>query len=163
MIIFDASTLILLAKIDVLRIVTDIFAPATAPKIVLSEATGKKTLDAEAIRQLVHENKLRIVENPPKHRMDYFMERFPVAAGETASFLIAREKNALLATDDGIAIRICKIFGVRFATAVHFLIGLKNRGHLDQQTALAKLGVLERCGRYAPEIIKDATERINRR
>lgn len=162
MIVFDASTLILLAKIDVLRMVTETFSGAL-PKVVLSEATCKQTLDAEAINQLVDEKKLHILQNPPKHKMAYLMERFPAAAGETASFLIAKEKNAVLASDDGIAIKMCKIFGVRFATAVHFLVELKNRDCLEEQTAVAKLELLGRYGRYAPEIIKDAAERIHRR
>jgi predicted nucleic acid-binding protein len=162
MIVFDASTLILLAKIGILRMVAETFS-CTLPKVVLSESVCKQTMDAEVIRQLVDEGIIRILENPPKNKVRHLMERFPVAAGEAASFLIGKEKDAILATDDGIAIKMCKIFGVRFATALHFLIGAKERKHLDEKTALAKLTLLERYGRYAPEIIKDATERIRGR
>jgi len=162
MIVFDASTLILLAKIDVLRMVTENFQTAL-PKIVLSEVTRKQTMDAEAIKQFVQKGIINIMGNPPKEQMRYLMERFPVAAGETASFLIARKNNAVLATDDGIAIKMCKIFSVRFATAVHFLVELKTRECFEKQIALVKLELLQQYGRYAPEIIKDATERISRR
>lgn len=111
----------------------------------------------------IHEKKMQILENPSRNQIRYLTDRFPVAAGETAAFIIAKEKSAVLATDDGIAIKMCKIFGVRFATAIHFLVEMRNRKALDDERALAKLGLLQRYGRYTPEIIKDATERIRRR
>jgi len=162
MVVFDTSTLILLAKIDVLRIVTETFSTAL-PKVVLSEATCKQTMDAEVISQLVDEKKIQVLENPSMDQIRYLMDRFPVATGETAAFIIARETNAVLATDDGIAIKMCKIFAVGFATAIHFLIEVSNRKCLEKETAAAKLELLERYGRYAPEIIQNATERIRGR
>lgn len=162
MIVYDTSTLILLAKIDILRYAAERFS-SVMPEVVFTEATCKRTMDAAVISQLVDEKTLIVVANPSKKKMHCLLSKFPVAEGETASFLIAKEKKAVLATDDGIAIKMCKIFGVQFANAIHFLIEMKKRKCFDEQTALAKLGLLERYGRYSPEIIKDATERISGR
>jgi len=88
--------------------------------------------------------------------MNLILKDFPLGRGEAATFLIARDKGNVLATDDGLAIKVCKIFSVGFVTAIHFLID----AHLDSSLALAKLELLKKYGRYSVQIIKDAEERI---
>jgi hypothetical protein len=50
--------------------------------------------------------------------------------------------------------------GVAHLTAIHFLLNLNRAGEVARELALAKLKVLERIGRYDPEIIRDAIKRI---
>ena len=63
-------------------------------------------------------------------------------------------------TDDGRAIRCCKVMGVPFTTAVGLLLALTESGDLDPILASELLVTLERYGRYHPRILKDAALRI---
>ena len=94
--------------------------------------------------------------NPSKDKMKHILKDFPLGRGEVAALIIAKRKDIVLATDDGLAIKVCKIFGIKFATAIHFLIG----AGLDKSMAGAKLKMLKKYGRYSADIIKDAEERI---
>ena len=60
----------------------------------------------------------------------------------------------------GPTIKACKVLGVQFATAVHFLLNLRARKKLQLPMALAKLEKLSSYGRYNKRIIEDATERL---
>jgi hypothetical protein len=57
--IFDTSSLILIAKIDIARDVAESIAVIVPPK-VQQEALSKKSYDAEIIRQLLKEGKILI-------------------------------------------------------------------------------------------------------
>ncbi len=50
--------------------------------------------------------------------------------------------------------------GVSFFTAIHVLLELYEKGRMNKKTALAKLDVLEKIGRYNAQILSDARERI---
>lgn len=155
MIIFDASTLILLAKIDILQLVLIQYS-GIIPEIVKEEVEYKNSLDAKLIEQQIKEGKLKISKNPGKEKMQTILKDFPLCRGEAAAIILANEQNGTLATDDGLAMKVCKIFGIKFITAVHFLIEAK----LEKTLAIAKLNLLKKYGRYSIEIIRDATERI---
>ena len=81
---------------------------------------------------------------------------FPLGRGEAAALIFANERESVLATDDGLAIKVCKIFNIKFITAIHFLI----EADLDKTRAKAKLDLLKKYGRYSARIIKDAEKRI---
>ena len=118
----------------------------------LAASTGIVTLGDYQIK----EKNITVIKNPVQVKMNLILKDFPLGRGEAAAFLIARDKDSVLATDDGLAIIVCKIFSVRFVTAIHFLIN----AHLDNSLALAKLELLKKYGRYSVQIIKDAEERI---
>jgi predicted nucleic acid-binding protein len=157
LIVFDASTLILLAKIDLLQLVLRQYSGVIV-EFVKEEIIYKNTMDTKLIIQQINEGNIIVDKNPNKDEMKHILKDFPLGRGEAAALIIAKEKNSLLATDDGLAIKVCKIFGVKFITAIHFLIG----AGLDKSLATAKLKLLEKYGRYSEEIIKDAEERIRK-
>ena len=155
MIVFDASTLILLAKIDILQLVLYKYS-GVMPESVKEEILYKKAMDTELIIQQIKDGNLALEKNPSKDKMNHILKDFPLGRGEAAALIIAKEKGSILATDDGLAIKVCKIFGVKFTTAIHFLI----EAGLDKSMAGAKLKMLKKYGRYSADIIKDAEERI---
>ena len=85
---------------------------------------------------------------------------FKIHAGEAEAFWLARSLSLPLAVDDGPTIKVCKIFGHPFVTAVHFLIHLSIAGQYSSDLALEKLNTLSRYGRSKPQIIEDAARRI---
>lgn len=157
MIVFDTSTLILLAKIGVLQLVLHKYGEVI-PESVKEEVIYKNEMDTELIVQQIKVGNLAVDKNPSKDKMKRILKDFPLGRGEVASLIIAKEKDIVLATDDGLAIKVCKIFGVKFATAIHFLIG----AGLDKSLSMAKLKLLKKYGRYSADIIKDAEERIKK-
>ena len=155
MIIFDASTLILLSKIDLIQSVLDQYKGAI-PETVKKEIEYKDGMDTRAITQHIKEGNLDLKADPDRKGVDKLCKDFPLGKGEAAAFIIAKQNNWVLATDDGLAIKVCKIFTIRFITAIHFLIG----ADLKQDIALAKLELLKKHGRYSSRIIEDAEKRI---
>jgi len=157
LIVFDASTLILLAKIDILQLVLHRY-DGVMPESVKKEVIYKNEIDTELIVQQIKIGNLVVEKDPNKDEMKHILKDFPLGSGEVAALIIAKGKDAVLATDDGLAIKVCKIFGVKFATAIHFLI----EADLDKSLAMAKLKLLKKYGRYSSDIIKDAEERIKK-
>jgi predicted nucleic acid-binding protein len=155
LIIFDASTLILLSKIDLIQTVLNKYE-GVIPETVKKEVEYKDGIDTRAIIQQIKEGKLVLKADPDRKEVDKICKDFPLGRGETAAFMIARQNDCALATDDGIAIKVCKIFNIRFITAIHFLIG----ADLKEDISLTKLELLEKYGRYSARIIEDAEKRI---
>jgi predicted nucleic acid-binding protein len=155
--VLDASTAILLAKVGLLRQVVakgEVWIGETAA----AEAMAKQSDDALAIANLIQEGHIRPIDI--KANAGELMGEFRLGAGEAEAIVLARQKGALCATDDGPAIRCCKVLGVPFATAIGFLIALSESGELDNALALELLSKLERFGRYSARILEDAALRI---
>ncbi len=72
----------------------------------------------------------------------------------------ARAAKLPCATDDGPAIRCCKVLGVPFVTALGFLVGLVQTGELGTELGLELLSKLDRFGRHRARILEDAAHRI---
>lgn len=155
MIVFDSSTLILLAKIDILPMVLNRYK-GIIPEAVKKEVLYKDNIDAKLIGQQIRDGKLILNKSPDTKKIKLICKDFPLGRGEAAALIVAREKKCLFAVDDGLAIKVCKILNVKFVTAIHFLIG----SGFDKKLTLAKLDLLQQYGRYSANIIKDAKERI---
>ncbi len=130
------------------------------PSVVEKESTQKDTLDAGLIRTLIEEGRIKVEVAREGGRVRQMMEDFRLQEGEALAVDMARSKRAILATDDGLAIKGCKVLGVEFATAIHFLIRAYERGAIDKELDLAKLEKLKEYGRYEPRIIEDARDRF---
>lgn len=158
-VVFDSSTAVLLAKIQLLSITTEklkIIFPGT----VMEETTKKKdSFDSKLIIKLIGENKIKVTKANPLN-VNKLIGDFNIEKGEAEAIELAREKECLLATDDGPSIKTCKILGIKFTTAIHFLISFYKKDLLDKYVAMEKLKALEKYGRYNYDIIKDAKNRI---
>lgn len=160
MIIFDASTLILLAKIELLKEISKEVEIIIAVE-VKNEATRKKDLfDVQIIRELIEQDIIRIEEVKDRKSIEKLKKDFNIAEGEAASLVLAKGKGFILATDDGPAIKAAKILGVHFTTAIDFLIRAYEREILTKKIAMSKLDRLSKYGRYTSRIIEDAIERL---
>jgi predicted nucleic acid-binding protein len=157
-VIFDTSTLILIAKISIARDVAERIAVIISPK-VHQEALVGKSYDSEIIRQLLLEGKI-VISDVDQIKVKNIADDFKLHAGEAEAFCLARSLSLPLAVDDCPTIKVCKIFGHPFVTAVHFLIQLFMAGQYSSDMALEKLNNLSRYGRYKPQIIEDAARRI---
>lgn len=163
MIVFDASTLILLAKIEILKTVA-CAQEITISKKVEAEATCRpELLDAKIIIELIKAGKISIIKVKNPALLKRLQRDFALAQGEASALLLAQQKQAILATDDGQTIKACKVLGVKFVTTIHFLLSLYYKKDIGKKMALAKLERLKNLGRYNVRIISDALNRIEGR
>lgn len=159
-IVFDSSTLILLSKTELLRIVSE-DAEIIIPKLVKAECTAKDTFDAKLISALLNSGKIEVVA-ADKQFVSKLCRDFKIHAGEAEALVLALKKQSPLAVDDLLTIKACKILNIKFATAIHFLVMITEKGKIDKETAMIKLEKLSFYGRYNKKIIDDASKRLRR-
>lgn len=160
---FDASTLILLAKVSILREVTT-HHKSIIPPIIQRECTIEpEREDAKLIAQLIEEGTLLIGEPEQQAKISKLVEDFQLDYGEATALLLALEKKAALATDDLLARKACRILRIRSIIAVAFLERLVQRGIISPKLALEKLKKFKRYGRYKAETLEETKANITRK
>jgi len=160
MISFDSSTLILLAKSELLKETVQDFE-IMITDIVRKECAVKDTFDAKLIHALISTDNIKVEKGFDKKEMSQIMKGFNINSGEASALLVAKKREISLATDDGLTIKACKILNVPFLTAIHFLLHLFDRSIIeDQEMALVKMEKLATFGRYNHRIIESAISRI---
>ena len=160
MIVFDSSTLILLAKIELLNEISKEIQIIVTSE-VKTETTQKKVLfDAQIIRGLIEQDIIKVEEVKDARHIARLKKDFNIANGEASSLILSKKKGIILATDDGAAIKAAKILGVHFTTAIDFLVRAYEKGILTKKISIAKLEKLSKYGRYTSRIIEDAFGRL---
>lgn len=163
MIVFDACTLILLAKADLLEaFLAGSGLPAIIPREVAREACeAKDSSDAAQIRQLIAEGKIVVESLPNRTIAERLCRDLGLGLGEAEAVALALARKAdLVATDDRRGIDACKLVKLPFTSAPAILVRMREKGIVDRNTALLKLAILEKQGRYKKSIIADARARL---
>ena len=157
MIVFDSSTLILLAKAELL----DVFLHNYKNAIIVSqgvekECSHKKTFDAMLIQKRIEEGKIVVKEIKNSAATETLSKDFRLNIGEAETLSLAlQEKASLVATDDKNAINACKLLRIPFTSAIGILLVLYEKSLLKKEDAKFKLEKLIRHGRYAERIARD--------
>jgi len=159
-IVFDSSTLILLAKTDLLREVLKEIS-IIIPEDVKRECFVKKTSDAELISLLIQEGKINVQEAVDVKAIKKLQIDFRIAKAEAEAIWLSKKYELPIAIDDGPGIKASKVLGQRFLTAIHFLLHLSSHDRLSPELAQEKLAKLAQMGRYNTRIIEDAMQRLN--
>jgi len=162
MIVFDASTLILVAKIELLdRLLRSFSMPVAVPAEVARECCGgKKALHALVIQRAIDDSRIRVVTIANPAMMRKLSRDFSLGQGEAEAIVLSSREDALLAIDDKSSINACKFLGVAFTTAIALLLRSREKELLSRDEALLRLEQLARHGRYKEVIIKDARRRL---
>src|SRR4030043_653662 len=158
-IVFDTSTLILLAKIELLREIAG-NVKIIIPEKVRVESLLKEGIDAILISTLIKEKKIEIKKAGDVEAVRKIQRDFRIEAGEAEALWLARKIECPIAVDDGPTIKACKVIGQKFTKAKHFLLNLASQNRLELPIALDKLEKLNLYGRYSKKIIEDATKRL---
>ena len=159
MIVFDSSTLILVAKVELLDLfLASMRLEVAIPEEVERECCGvKKTLDALIIQKALDESRIRVVAVSNRKLIAKLQADFNLGAGEAAAIALAlKQQERLLGVDDKNAINACKLLGIGFTTALGILLRSREKALIDQGDALSKLAALARYGRYKDTIVEDA-------
>lgn len=162
MVVFDASTLVLLAKIDILDLfISDYRGHVLIPEKVKEEVLQKGSVETPQIAGLIRDGKLGVLEANDRSLLKKLMDDFNIDSGEAEAIALALyKKRAVVATDDRNAIRACKFLKIDFITAISILIRAVGKKLLNKNEAVLKLEKLESIGRYKKPIIADARRQI---
>jgi predicted nucleic acid-binding protein len=166
MIIFDSSTLILIARIELLSpFLASVESRIAIPLEVERECCGvKRTLDALMIQKALEESRMQVVAVKNHKLIAKLQVDFNLGKGEAEAIALAlKEKAQLLGIDDKNGINASKLLGIPFTTAVGILVRSREKGLLNHRDALAKLTALAEHGRYKPAIVEDARRRMEQR
>lgn len=163
MIVFNSSTLILLARVELLdTVLAALDEKVTIPKEVERECCEeKRTPDALLIQRLIEVKKIAV--QPLKIRRLYgkILVDFPLGKGEAEALALALSRKArLFVTDDKRAIEASKLLKIPFTTAVDILVRTYEKDLLEKKEAQLKLEALRKYGRYKRDIIEDAKSRL---
>lgn len=121
MLVFNASTMILLAKAELLEGFLDSVGPQVAIlKEVEKECCGaRKSPDALLIQKAISEKKIKVVAIRNQRLCEKIQGDFPLARGEAEAVALAvSEKAGLGAIDDKQGINACKLLRIPFTTAI---------------------------------------------
>jgi len=162
MIIFDASTMILLAKIDILELFVSSFnGEILMPEEVRREVCVEGREETPLIIKLIETGKIDVLKVKNRTALKKFTGDFNIDRGEAEALALAmQEKADLIATDDRNAIRACKMLNIDFVTAVAILVRAHEKYLIDRDETLIKLKKLHSVGRYSRAIIESAEKQI---
>src|SRR5580693_4881692 len=159
MVVIDASTLILIAKTDLLDLfLTSINVPVAIPGEVEKECcSSKKALDATIIQKALDESRIEVFTLRNRKLVAKLQTDFSLGRGEAEAIALAlKEKAQLVGIDDKNGINSCKLLGLGFTTALAILVRSREKGLIRRDDALAKLAALARNGRYKDSIVDNA-------
>lgn len=162
MIVFDSSTVILLAKIEILELfISNFHNRVVIPERVRSEICMEKQEETPLIVKLIANKKIEVLKARNINQINKLMDDFNIGAGEAEALTLAiQEEVSIIATDDRNTIRASKIIKIDFTTAMAILIMAYKKRLIEKDEALIKLERLQSIGRYSRAIIEDATRQI---
>ncbi|MBV9183914.1 MAG: hypothetical protein JO356_21625 [Acidobacteria bacterium] len=163
MIVFDSSTLILTAKIEVLgSFLESVDFQASVPTEVARESCAvKKSLDALSIQKAIDESKISVRAVKDRKFVMKLRRDFGLGVGEAEAIVLAQSERAILVgIDDKNGINACKLLGLPFTTAIGILIRMHEKQLLALEEALTKLRILAKHGRYKQWILDDAKRKL---
>ena len=154
-IIADSCSLILLSKCTLLADLAVNFS-VIIPEAVLNEVVNKETIekfpDAKIVLSLVSAKKIKVVKVKVEEKS------FPVSIdrGEMeALVLVKKTKGAILATDDGKAVKACRYFNLPFIISPKIVLELYRLDLIDFEKAKSSIEKMRIIGRYSADIIAD--------
>lgn len=160
--ILDSSTLILLAKAELLELFLGHFGQQVLiPKEVEREACGeKRSLDTLMIERAINDGKLKVSAIKDRRICRKIAADFSLGSGEVEAIVLASSEEDLLGIDDKKGINACKLLGIPFTTAIALLVRMREKKVLTMRQSLAALSKLDRFGRYKSEIVEDTRVRL---
>lgn len=165
-IFFDASTLILLAKIGLLeRFLGTWHGRAVVTPMVAKEAWGRKpSPEAAELARLAESGVLGLQPIKDVRSCHRLQTDFSLGPGEAEAIWAATHTSeAIVATDDRLAIRACRTLGLPWMSALAFVIRMYERGALTRELAEGFLRALGLHGRYHRQVMEDALGRLERK
>ncbi len=163
LVVSDSSTLILLAKSDLVDAALDYFdgisIPETVEKEVVEDGLEQGFQDALLVRERIRQGRITVAGTPTGSAA--LQKEYGLHAGEAEALALYLESKAdLLGMDDGKAIKVCRILQARFFTALSLAIHLTLEKAIGKIEGTACIQALGKHGRYTEEEIELALSEI---
>ena len=160
MFVSNASTLILLAKVGILRIFLNEFGEITIPEEVEKEITGGNTFDSKLLKKEIEDK--HIIVKAIKSNISKILKEFKMHKGEAEAYILYNEYNAkAILTDDGELIKLCKLFEIPFINALAIVTRMFEKGILTHAETCEFLQKLNDYGRYSKEVSNYFMQEVN--
>jgi predicted nucleic acid-binding protein len=152
----DSSFLILVSKLEMINLLTQLFDKIEIPKAVFDEAVevGKilKKIDAYRIEKFIKDKQIRVENIKNIEERNKIMGDFNIHEGEAEAIILYLEKNAhFLATDDYRALKTCKVLDIKYFTTLLFIHRCFLQNITTKNKTLRKLNNLQTLGWYKRE------------
>ena len=160
MLVSNASTLILLAKVSIIRKFLNEFGEVTIPVEVEKEIAEGDMFDSKLLRKEIEEN--HIIVKAIKSGTSNITKEFRIHKGEAEAYILYNECNAkAILTDDGELIKLCKLFEIPFINALAIITRMYEKGILTHAEACEYLQKLNDYGRYSKEVYNYFKQEVN--
>lgn len=159
----DASSIILLAKANMLAKVSHIIKLETTPEVKAEVMKGLEKGKKEALylKELARKGDIKISKAESK-LIGRFVKDFNLGLGEASLLALATKNNLPVITDDNKARKVGKILGLKVLSSLNFPILLYKNKIIDYESAVLALRTLKRVGWFSEEVIIEAFNELKR-
>lgn len=159
MIVSNTSTLVLLAKINMLEKFLDVSPKIVIPVQVREEYSFEKdSYYAKLIEKMI-ENKKIIVKKVDEKILSNILDSFSLDIGEAAAYCLYKKGSyKAILTDDRELIKLCKLEKIPFLCTLAILVNLYEKDVINKKDLNEKLEKLNSIGRYSKEIFDHFTK-----
>jgi predicted nucleic acid-binding protein len=160
MLVSNASTLILLAKVSIIRKFLNEFGEVAIPEEVEKEIAEGDMFDSKLLKKEIEDN--RIIVKAIKSGTSNITKEFRIHKGEAETYILYNECNAkAILTDDGELIKLCKLFEIPFINALAIITRMFEKSIITHAEACEYLQKLNDYGRYSKEIYNYFKQEVN--
>jgi predicted nucleic acid-binding protein len=152
MLISNSSTLILLAKTNLLQKFLDNFKVTISDKVFGEITQNKELFDAKLIQKEVNIERVKVKKVESK-KLKNVLEQFKLHEGEASAYVLFKgERGRAILTDDKELIKLCQIERVPFICALAIVVRMFEKGLLTKEEAKEKLDKINDYGRYSKDV-----------
>jgi predicted nucleic acid-binding protein len=152
-VVSDTSSLILLSKASVLEAASsryEVYIPPSVEREASSPELRGKYPDASKIHALIRDGSLKV--RKLSHRRRHIPIQLGVGEADAIRLFLQLKAHVLL-SDDGKAIKACRMLNIPFTISPNIVMDLYMKDVLTRDQAILALEKLRLFGRYSPDII----------
>jgi len=161
MLISNSSTIILIAKITLLPKFLDAVKNIAITNVIYKEILKKDSFENLSIKKEIEKGRINVASVEEKVYAG-IIEQFKIDEGEASAFaLCINGKYKAILTDDKELIKVCKIEGIPFISAMAVVVKLFKKKAIRKEEALEKIEALQGYGRYSISVYSYFKDMIN--
>ena len=152
MMISNSSTIILISKITLLPKFLDAIESIAITNVVYEEIIKKDSFENLTIKKEIERGRIKVELIEEREYLN-ILKQFKLDEGEASTFaLFANKRYKAILTDDKELIKLCKISGVSFITAMAAAVSLYKKKTMSKEETLDKIEKLQGYGRYSNDV-----------
>ncbi len=160
MLVSNSSTLILMAKATLLSKFLDLVGDIAITNVIHGEVLKKDSFENLIIKKEIGNGRIKVKSVTEKFYLNV-LKQFKLDEGEASAFaLCTKGKGKAVLTDDKELIKLCRIEGVKFISAMSVAVILFKKKIINKNEALEKIENLQSYGRYSSDVYNYFKSRV---